>query len=344
MAVATPQNLSLYEAATALIVGRWRIMRWALAGAIIGALSVATKPAVYVASASFAAQGTESARSGLASLAGQFGVSIAAGGDQSQSPDFYVALLRTRALLVPMTHDTFVVAEEGGTRRTFAELFKIRTTSDAALEEAGVKVLRSLVSPSVSKTTGIVDLAVRTKWPSVSRTIVTELVAGLNDFNARTRQTQAREERRFVQSLLATATDSLEAREAALERFEEANKVWASPGLRQAHDRLQRSILSQQTIVTSLRESYEQARIREVRDTPAITIIDSPWVATTPDPRGRLTRVALSAILGAAIGAAMVLVSATLIRQRASGAAELTALSAAFADVRRDFGRLLRRG
>jgi uncharacterized protein involved in exopolysaccharide biosynthesis len=340
-----PQNLSLYEAATALVIGRWRIVRWAVAGAVLGALSVVTKPALYVAATSFVAQGTESSRSGLASLAGQFGVSIAGTGDQSQSPDFYVALLRTRALLVPITHDTFVVAEEAGARKPFSELFNIRTASAPALEEAGVKVLRDLVSPGVSKSTGVVDVSVRTRWPSVSHAIVTRLVAGLNDFNSRTRQTQAREERRFVESLLAKATDSLEAHEASLARFEEANKVWdVAPALRQAHDRLIRAIASQQALVTSLRESNEQARIREVRDTPAITVIDSPWVATTPDPRGRLTRVILAGLLGGAIGVGMVLLSAMLSSQRAAGGGELAALNAAFADARSDFRRLLRRG
>ena len=43
-----------------------------------------------------------------------------------------------------------------------------------------------------------------------------------------------------------------------------------------------------------LTEQFEQAKIREVRDTPVITLIDRPVRAVRPDPAGR-ARIVLGA-------------------------------------------------
>lgn len=71
--------VSLFAVGTTLLQNRWRIVRWMFIGAAMAALSVISKPALYLALASFIPKGSDAAsRSGLASLAGQFGVSLPA--------------------------------------------------------------------------------------------------------------------------------------------------------------------------------------------------------------------------------------------------------------------------
>jgi uncharacterized protein involved in exopolysaccharide biosynthesis len=310
---------SLFALATALLRNRWRIARWMFVGGGLAALVALTTPALYVASASFIPEGNDPSRSGLANLAGQFGLTIAAG-NQSQSPDFYTRLLTTRVLLMPIVRDTFVVREMGGRRIPFLDLFKIGRGPVTLREEQGVRGLTRVVNTSVAKTTGVVEVSVATEWPSVSLAIANALLNGVNEFNQRTRQGQAAAERKFVEGRLALAGSDLRAAEDRLESFLRTNREFGgSQELIFQRERLQRDLALKQQVFTSLTQSYEEVRIREVRDTPVITVIEPPSVPTVPQPRGRLLRVLLGIILGGFVGTLVALMSDTINRRRNEG-------------------------
>ena len=63
-----------------------------------------------------------------------------------------------------------------------------------------MKLLRKIVRASLSKTTGIVELSVVTRWPSVSVSIANSLLIRVSEFNLHTRQGQAIVER-FVHEI-----------------------------------------------------------------------------------------------------------------------------------------------
>jgi len=137
----------------------------------------------------------------------------------------------------------------------------------------------------------------------VSLEIAQRLLEGLNHFNLITRQSQAREERRFTEGRLEAARASLRAAEDVLQRFLQVNREFAeAPALMIQRDRLQRDVLLQQQVVTSLAQRYEENRIREVRDTPVITLVDTPSLAARPDPRLRVLIVVLGTVAGFLVG------------------------------------------
>lgn len=312
-------DLSLFAVGTILLRNRWQIARWMLVGGVLAALAAFTKPALYVASASFIPAGTEQSRSALAGLAGQFGVALPAG-NQSQSPDFYSSLLTSRELLSAVARDTFVVQERGGRRIAFLDLFKIDGNSAQRRVEEGVRQLKTIVKPSIVRTTGVVEVSVATEWRSVSLAIANDLLTEVNEFNQRTRQGQAAEERKFVEGRLALAASDLRAAENRLEDFLMTNRQFtSSPDLTFQRDRLQRDVALKQQVFTSLTQSYEEVRIREVRDTPVITVIETPSVPTVPEPRGRLVRVLFGLIFGALFGAFIAFVSGAIARRRQEG-------------------------
>ena len=107
-------EISLFAIGATLLRHRWRIVRWAVFGAAVALALVWRMPPVYLATTSFLPQGqTEASRSGLAGLAGQFGLTLPSGGGGNlfASPDVYVILLTSRVVLGPVTRDTFVVHE-----------------------------------------------------------------------------------------------------------------------------------------------------------------------------------------------------------------------------------------
>jgi uncharacterized protein involved in exopolysaccharide biosynthesis len=175
------------------------------------------------------------------------------------------------------------------------------------------KTLRALrkkvVSTTVAtRTTGMVTVQVRTKSPYVSLKIADRLLEGLNYFNLITRQSQAREERRFTEGRLEAARASLRAAEDALQRFLQTNRQFAeSPALTFQRDRLQREVLLQQQVVISLAQQYEENRIREVRDTPVITLIEKPTLAARPDPGLQALILSLGAVAGFCVGVLIVM-------------------------------------
>ena len=309
-------EVSLFALATTVLRNRWRIARWMLAGAVVAALWVVPRKPMYTATASFVLKGADAGRSGLASLAGQFGVSLP-GSDQSFAPELYLKLLSSRELLSSIARDTLVVSEMNGRRVPFFTLFEIDDPSARVREEQAVKILRALVKASVVKSTGVVEISVATRWPSVSLSIAALALKGINDFNRRTSQGQAAAERRFVEGRLADATAELRVSEERLEWFLKNNRQFAgSPELSLQRERLQRDIMFKQQVFTSLSQSFQEVSIREVRDMPVTTMIESPTLPVVPEPRGRIKAVALGGILGGMLGTLLAIVSGMMSRAR----------------------------
>lgn len=336
-------DLSLFSIGTLLLRHRWRVIRWTVACAVLALATVFFRPALFRATASFAPQGADASKSNLASLAGQFGVAIPTGG-QTLSPEYYARLLKSRTLLRAVVLDSFVVDELGGRRVPLLELMEIKATDPALREDLGIEQLTKMVGTSVSKPTGIVEVTVRTRWRSVSLGLVSALVARVNEFNQVSRQSQASAERKFVERRLAVADSELRSAEDRYRLFTQANRQVAnSPDLTLERDRIERLISQRQQVFTTLSQSHEEARIREVRDTPVITLVESPSVPARSEPRGRTKVVLLGLMLGAFLGGGLVVAREAMSRRRAAGDAEATDFATALGDATSGFVTPLRR-
>lgn len=333
-------GVSVVAIVTILLRSRWRIARWMLVGAIIAGALAFFRPARYVASASFVPKGSDTGRSSLASLAGQFGVALPTA-DPSASPDFYADILKSRVILLPITLDTFAVPEAGRPRAPFLDLFKLREGSLAHRQEEGLKLLKTMITVSTVKATGVVTVSVATPWRSVSLAIANALLGGLNEYNQQVRQSQASAERKFVGSQLDVARGALREAEDRLEAFMAGNKQFGgSPQLALERERLQRDVTLRSSLFTSLSQSFDDARIREIRDMPVISVIEAPWASTDPAPRGRAQIVVLGFLLGGMISA-VVVVWGGLIARRRHDSPEIGELLSTVADAKTDvIGRL----
>jgi uncharacterized protein involved in exopolysaccharide biosynthesis len=311
------EEISLFAVGNTLLRNRWRIVRWMVLGGIIAGAAVITRKQVFKATASFIPEaGASQPTSSLASLAGQFGVSLSSTSG-SQSPDFYIELLQSHTLLKRFLADTFTVQEMGGRRVAFNDLFEIKGESAVAREDNGVDALRGMVTTDITKPTGIVEVSVTTRWPSVSVAIAADLVSAVNDFNNRSRQSQAAAEQKFVEQRISVASSELLAAENRMQAFLEANReIGNSPQLTFEKDRIQREVLLRQQVYSTLMQSYEDVRMRAVRDTPVITPFEAPVLPLRAEARGRLKMGLLGMFLGALIGIALTFISEMFARSR----------------------------
>ncbi len=272
-----------------------------VAGAALGLAGASLRAPRYTASASFTPQAlSDQSRAGLAGLAGSIGVNIGGLGSPSQSPQFYAELLRTRDVLGPLLADT-VRPAAGEAARALADLLDVDEDAPALQREKLLQLLREkLVLTDVATRTGVVTVRVTTRWPDVSFRVLERLLEETNRYNLRSRQTQAAAERRFSERRLAEAQRELRDAEDRAQRFLMVNRTYqGSPELRFDYERLQREVGLRQQLVSSLAQAYEEARIREVRDTPAIAIVESPAVPARADSRRRGLFAAAGGVLGA---------------------------------------------
>jgi uncharacterized protein involved in exopolysaccharide biosynthesis len=125
------------------------------------------------------------------------------------------------------------------------------------------------------------------------------ILALVDAFNLETRQTQAGEERRFIEARMDAARSELRAAEDQLRTFLQRNRDFRnSPELMLANERLQREVAWRQQVFTSLAQAYEQARIEEVRNIPVTTLIEPPAAPVRPDGRGTAKWGLLALVIG----------------------------------------------
>lgn len=294
--------IPLLAVGSVLLRHRRMIAMLTLLGAIAGLTAGLLSRRVYASSATFIPEGTENgAVSGLALAASQFGIKVPTS-EGGWGPPIYVELLQSRSLLEPIVLER-VTIPEGHEQVTVEDLLRVDASTPALRTERAIRALRKKITASEDKRLGAVRLSVATEWPTVSLMVANRLVSGVNRFNLESRKSQAMAERRFVEGQTAEAEGALHAAEDRLRAFLQNNRgIGGSPDLALTRDRLQRDVSLRQQVYTTLVQNLEEARIREVRNTPVITVLEAPQLAVVSEPRGAVQKTLLGAVAGAILG------------------------------------------
>ena len=271
----------------------------------------------YTSTASFTPQ-TRSTPASLSNFAAQFGFVLPTV-DANRSPPFYVDLIQSHQILGRVVDGPYLVRSGNGTiEGSLADMFRTKAGSNTLRREAAIRRLRALLSVNLVQRTGVVNVAVRARYPELAVQIVSKLLEELNRFNLEARQSQAAAERRFTEQRLEEVRQDLRGAEDRLQGFLQRNRdLRTSPHLSFEQDRLARDVTMRQQLYTTLSQAYEQARIEEVRDTPLITVIEQPEVPVKPDTRGLVRKGLVAAFLGGLFGVALA-IGKELFRQTAS--------------------------
>jgi uncharacterized protein involved in exopolysaccharide biosynthesis len=292
-----PADAPVLSLLTALLAARRMIVAVTLFALAMAVLIAVVRPRRWLVEVSFVPEG-QALPSGLSGLAEQFGVNLPRG-DPSSSPGFYLEALRSRELLKAVA--VAPLPAEWGCDSTIQVVESLRSrgkTPEERVERAVIR-LRRLISVSAEPRSGLVKARVKTTEVCRSSAIAFALLAELHRFNTDRRATRAGAERRFAEARLAEARVALRSAEEALEQFVSRNRIFAAdPQLTFRHTRLTREVGLHQSVVMTLTQAYEQARLEEVRDTPKLTVLQPPYRPARPERRGLL----LAAVLGLAAG------------------------------------------
>ena len=293
------------------------------------------RPRTYTSTVSFLTQASKT-NSAAAGLASQFGLTLPTA-QGAESPQFYADLVNSREILTRIANETYTVQTPSGPKRGNLLTFYGVGGSNAALaREKIVRQLRRRISTSQSDRTGVISVAIEAPYATLAVDMANRLLDELNRFNVERRKSQATVEKTFVENRMSQANSELLAAESRLQDFLEQNREYArSPRLAFDQDRLAREVTMRQQIYTSLAQSYEQAKIDEVRDSPVLTVIEPPVPAALPDSRGLVKRSLLAIIVGLILGTLIAAIKEYLRRSDPSSsdqAAEFAALRAATVD------------
>jgi uncharacterized protein involved in exopolysaccharide biosynthesis len=291
--------MSLLDAA-AILLRRPRLV--VVYPVLLAALVVAStylRHPLYKAVVSFAPGGPAgvSLPSGLSSFASRLGLNLPT--DATQSPAFYVSVLRSRDITEHLLLSRFADprSKVNSDSTTLLLLIDVRADTRAESLAAGVKRLARDVEASWDARTGIVTVAVETRFASLSAAVATRLVDLLNQFNTSQRQSQARERRKFVGTRLTEVEEELRQAEENLRRFYESNRSWnQSPQLVIEEGRLHRQIDIIRDVYLTLQREYELSRVEEVNDTPVLTVVD-PAVPPVRKSRPQRARIGIATLL-----------------------------------------------
>lgn len=312
----------------------------------IGLIVALTTSSRYSSSASFLPENSSSPLSGASALAQQFGFSFGNPGGE-RAPQFYADLVNSDEILRKVVTSSFPVSPtEGGPEEidliTYYEADG--ETHEERIEQALYVLTMQDLSVRMDRETSVVSFTVTTDDPMLSKGVATLIFELVNDFDVEIGRSQATAQRLFSGGRLTQLTTELLEAEDSLKNFLVENRLFTnSPQLQFEHDRLERTVLMRQELVTSLAQAFESARIEEVRNTPVITLIESARVPAVRDPRGRVRTVIVGILTGVISGVSLAFVNNYREESRRKNDPRLDELSSLWSETLSDVTRLFRR-
>lgn len=288
--------------------------RLALGGPIILSITVGIYFLVfgsYTARSTFTPQQQQVGLASLSGLASQFGLTgMSSSPLGGQSVAFYEELLQSPKLLSDLANTRYALAVIGSSDSLKGDLYFFYGVKGRTQDKRTTNMVERLltrVSVETNVRANTVSVSVKAPFPELAKQVNRRLLELVSEFNVKTLQTNASEERRFTEQRLAEAREELAIAENAMQVFLERNRAYqSSPALIFESARLQRRLDLQQQLYVTLSQAYQQARITEVRNTPVITVIDPPELTATKS-RNPLVMALAAFVLGAVAAIALAL-------------------------------------
>ena len=276
----------IFSAAVAAVVMSFFVPRWYESGA-----TLVLDPGQQ------ASLGGAAGAGGVLGLATQLGFGTGMG---PTNPLFYEALLKSRSLQERVATAQFPLGAHGELE-ALERYWSGNPHPTARQHQRAVRKLARHFQTSATPRT--LQVAFKVEGPSmlVAKLMADTALAALNDLVIQIRRQRATAERVFLEGRFQALGDSLQTHEDVLRRFYERNRNLASPELQFEESRLRREAERVQAVYAQVGSQLEQARIQEVRDTPALTVVDAPIAPVRKSAPLTILWALTAALLGAAL-------------------------------------------
>jgi uncharacterized protein involved in exopolysaccharide biosynthesis len=312
-------RVSLLRVSAAIMRHRMLVFGISILALAATATRILLAPRSFTTESSFIPQ-SSSAESSFSGLAAQFGVALPIG-EPGRTPEFYASLITSRQVLGAVVDTPFVLPGRGGVM--LVDVYESSGETPELRRDDAIMELEDNLDASVDPTSGTVQIQATAADPVLALMINQRVLALINEFNLHTRQSQAAMERRFTEGRLEEVRGELRAAEDRQQAFLQRNRDYQnSPELLFQAERLGREVDFRQQLYSVLSESYEKAKIDEVRDTPVITVVERPELPVSPDPRGLIKWGLAAMILGFTLGTIIALSREAVARSRNEEQAE----------------------
>jgi uncharacterized protein involved in exopolysaccharide biosynthesis len=334
-----PERRGLVDLLETLLRYAWLITTLGFLVGVSVVVSGLLKGRLYAAESAFVLD-ADKPSAGVSGIAAQFGIVIPQGGD-GQSPGFYADLLRSPTILRPILDSGVVVPTATGT--TMLRLIDSMPAADGGRGIRRFKAMKQLadrVGTNAAQRTGVVTLRVLDPSPQAALAINRRMLALLNEFNITRRRTQASTQRAFVEDRLEKARVALRDAEERMRVFLATNRGFIpSSEANFERQRLERDVSTRSQVYLSLTQSYEQAKVEEIRAAPLVSVIQPPELPVGPEPRHLARKGIVGFLIGTMLGLLLAYLIESLRRARVEHPDAVATISAALADLRHNWWR-----
>jgi uncharacterized protein involved in exopolysaccharide biosynthesis len=296
------EETSLLAFFSILLVHRRTIAALALAGLVTGGIVASTEADLYASHAAFIVRGARQ-QVQLPGGAAALGVTLGAFAEFSQSVSFYADLARTKGILGKVARKEYSSAESPTVKRPLAKVLGIDEPNPDKAAALAAQRLAKNVSYTISSRTGVVGLVVKEGDPLVAQQVNANILLEIDRWSRDEGHRQAVREREFIEQLVADARSRLAQAEQTAKTFLELNRQYeSSPELVLEYARLTRDVTLRQQVYNSLSETYEQARVEEVRNPTLLNIVEPADLPVDPQRRQALRTTLTGITVGLLIG------------------------------------------
>jgi len=338
------EETSLLGFLNVLLRHRGLVALCSIVGGVLLGASAVNAPRMFFAFSSFTVRGAK-APSQLSGVAQQLGLTMGSL-DENQSLAFYGDLVTSGVILGPVARKPYKTSAQGS-EQSLASVFGIEEKNPNVAASRAQDELVSRVSVTTTPRTGVILVRVRAERPMVAQQILENILTELDAYNLMLRRKRAVAEREFVEKRLSDVSVALRQAESNLSTFLQTNRDYtSSPVLRMEFERLQRAVRMRQQIYTAVAQSFEQAKVEEIRDLPTVLVIDQPEARRSSERPIALRRTLLGLIAGLFVGIVLAFVRERAAETREAGTSAYTEYSAlkrkAFGDLARPWGPFAR--
>jgi uncharacterized protein involved in exopolysaccharide biosynthesis len=208
---------------------------------------------------------------GMSDLAALAGVSV---GGEGSIVKLYPTIIKSESVLKTVIYTKYQTKEYSDSVNLI-QYWKIKQKNPERDYEVALLNLRTGLDVALDLKTAVLTMSIETEEPQLSADILNNTIRVTDKFIRTQRNTNASEQRKWIEARLVEVKADLSRAENALKEFREKNRmVSGSPQLLLDQERLMREMQINSTMYVELKKQYELIKIEEIRTTPIINVMD----------------------------------------------------------------------